>query len=931
MITVTSYPRLIRATKGQYLQVEVAYKSTLPLVGSFMQFNLQMFGDSGLPSAPTGANTWNINYQLGTNDFTFFSNPKNRNLKVELIATSSTDFSIRVSFFMVADVDDWIGVTNVDNTQIFADQQFGVDSNIYTEINKYLNFYLLVNNQEVIAPNLVTVSEGCTLSVQHDGFYAGEDLQVNLTGSNNIDHEYFVLLYNTSDIFNGVNFVTDLKVNYASITDDAYQVDDLPFASIKGGMGFQSGEANFIVDGAYLEKDKNYFAIVIYRENGVWRSCEAVSLFQNGAGVPPVYGDISCQIANPWFGQTEDGCCGRGIAEDQTLRISGIVDIASWNTAISNYFTGTFYDYFVGSEITWSNQIPTTPILTGQLFNVTRLNNSGEHIIAGDFIQNTPGQFYVIVTINMSYPTHDDTIVKVIPINLGVEDFLGEILSLTDGDGNPITGDICYQQNGNVRFTFEDKGTQPRFYYSLNGGAWIPADNSIIKEGGQWFLEFDAEAVGLNNRVCFRLLYNEPATETDPDEDCDCSRCDSTTSMAISRDVTSFYIDATFPNINGTYNILTALGANYTGAIVNGNANIPLVYAEYPIVLNVNGATSDGCYYSGSFQIAHGDVNNMNPTTRFLQLTTCDCEDIALDPSCGNSASILFECDPETETITISYSEITFFPIESDVKEISYDGGDTWEVAPSETIGETSILLRRTISFFGACPEIYIIQSVVCEGTLICDNSRIVEWEVVDNLLTITVTDDINSNIVTDSLQVSIDGGVTFADYAAPIVLSGGEIVIINSLVTFDDGCPNLTFQTSFLNDAAAQCDYDGFDVFCDEVSPDVFEAIFEGDETGLVTNIKEYSVDGGATWSTYSSSVEASLFLVRWVIKYENCDTVTLISACSPECKKIRLCEPLTFEGPIEVTGSVSIEGCVNFCDNDCPPEEQNEFGLCP
>src|SRR5690606_9456004 len=103
-------------------------------------------------------------------------------------------------------------------------------------------------------------------------------------------------------IFNGVNFVSDLKLNYASITDDAYQVDDLPFASIKGGMGFQSGTANFIVDGSYLEKDKNYFAIVIYRENGVWRSCEAISLFQNGAGVPPVYGDISCQITNPWFG-----------------------------------------------------------------------------------------------------------------------------------------------------------------------------------------------------------------------------------------------------------------------------------------------------------------------------------------------------------------------------------------------------------------------------------------------------------------------------------------------------------------------------------------------------------------------------------------------------------------------------------------------------
>src|SRR5690606_19789144 len=127
------------------------------------------------------------------------------------------------------------------------------------------------------------------------------------------------------------------------------------------------------------------------------------------------------------------------------------------------------------------------------------------------------------------------------------------------------------------------------------------------------------------------------------------------------------------------------------------------VYVEYPIVLNVTGVTSDGCYYSGSFQIAHGDVNNMNPTTKFLQLTTCDCEDIALDPSCGNSASILFECDPETETISISYSEITFFPIEDDIKEISYDGGDTWEVAPSETVGETEILLRRIITFFGAC------------------------------------------------------------------------------------------------------------------------------------------------------------------------------------------------------------------------------------
>ena len=100
MITAISYPRLIRATKGQYLQVEVFYKSTLPLVGSFMQFNLQMFGDSGLPTAPTGPNPWNITYTLGTSLFNYSGQAKNRNLKVELIATETTHFSIRVSFFM---------------------------------------------------------------------------------------------------------------------------------------------------------------------------------------------------------------------------------------------------------------------------------------------------------------------------------------------------------------------------------------------------------------------------------------------------------------------------------------------------------------------------------------------------------------------------------------------------------------------------------------------------------------------------------------------------------------------------------------------------------------------------------------------------------------------------------------------------------------
>jgi hypothetical protein len=922
MITAIGQSKLIRAAKGQYIQTQIVYLSTTPLVGKFLQLNLQLFGSGTDPEIPT-TNPWSAVYSIGTTVMNFTGDDKNRNLKVELIADSSTQFKVRISFLMVADVDNWIGVNGVNNNQIFTNAQFGAQTSIYNSLIKYLNVYININSQDLISSVTFVVDNQCTLSFPQLDFQVGTDLEINIVGSNNINHQFFFLFYDSTNIFNGVNFLQDLEVQYARITDTAYNVDDLPNDAIISGFGFQSGNAKVVIDGDHFEANRTYFGIVIYNQGGIWKSCVTPAIQQNGAGVPPIYGDIECTIEDTWFGQEVDGCCGRGIAEGQNLLVSVKADIASWDTEISNVYPGTFYDYFDFATIGFSNTIPTNSGSQVTSLNLVSTNlGVTEAIVRGSFYNQNAGQYYIVATFHMNYPDHSDTIVKVVPITLGVIDELGEILSIEDGDGVPIEGDICIAQNGDVIFTFNDLGSTPRVFYSINGGSWTPGDNAIVKNITQFSLAFDAGAVGLNNRICFRLLYTGTPSTSDPDTDCDCSHCPTNnTIVALSKSLTNdLFIPTTYPLIDGIWEVVTAQGTQYNGVITDGDAYIPLTTSEYPITLLISGSNM-GCFYSSSFQVT---APLFELETRPLTLSECECEDTPITTSCNNEASILFECDPETETIDISYSEITFFPIEDDIQEISYDGGDTWEAAPVQTVGETNILLRRTMTFFGACPEIVVLQSVQCEGILICNNSRTLEYDITGGLLTITTTDDFNSIVLTDEVLVSIDGGITFDPYAEPVALSGGEEVVITSLVTFEDGCQSLVFQTSFLNDMAAQCDYDIFDVFCDEVTPGVFEATFEGDETQLVVNIKEYSTNGGSTFQEYTGSVETELFLVRWIIKYENCDTLTLVSACSPECKKIKLCEPIEIAGPLAVT----VEGCVNFCE-PCDGEI-NEFGIC-
>jgi hypothetical protein len=922
MITQTSLITPINAAKGQFVQFSLSYQSTVPLVGQLVELNLAPFTNQLLPNPATYA--YQIPYSIGTANMNFvLPSDRNRNLNVEFEGITSTTFKLNIELFMVSDLDGFVSDIVFDNNLTFENEQGGVVSSIYTALQKNLWVALKVGNFTRNTPVPFLSSTECSDSLVTEAplFTEGQNLSITLQAPLLTDYEFFALIYNESQIQNGLNFVQDLQINYAQINTGVNSVSTLPSGAFASGTGFVNGQAVLEIDGSFLQANNDYVLIPIYRHGGTWRSCR-IEVRSAATGFQPIIGDIVCDHDIQGFSPVGTSCCGIGIPQGEQINVKFTLPKTSWNTQISSFFTGTFNDYFHSAKIEFSTQLPSnSPVLSTPVNNLSVSNTSTQLVVSGNFTPPTVGVWYALLTIRMQYPTHEDIIVK--PLRLSIFSTT-QILPFTllDGDGNPVSNELCIQQNGDVTFSYTPFGVDTKLYYSLNGGAWVNAVVGTFITGiSDGVVTFNADALSVDDAICFKLVVEGAGGDSGGGDDPSCDQCNENVNLTL------LWEDNP---IAGTQNVIVTLpftpdvgffqlsqpSAPTTNGVLSQVTTIPVqVNYTSPLTLNLN-IEIDGCFYSKTFII--NEINQ--PIAEILPLSGCDPINLPLPDTCDNVASIIYQCLPDIATIDIAFTETFTSPVDDDIQEISLDGGATWIPAPLDVTDEPFIIIRRIVTFTDGCPALNLYQTVTCIPETECFNSRLVEFTVDEtDLLTITLTDDFNSGVDTDLVQVSLDGGLTFAPYAAPIQLTGGEEVVITSLVTFDDNCPALTFSTSFINDITAQCDYSQFEFECvyDE-NTETFTFDYSGDESLLDESVKEYSIDGGVTWIPYVGAISADFVLGRWIVKYENCEKHVIVRGCQSGCKKVEICSPVT----------VKVDGCVDIC-GDCDPEEKSK-GLC-
>jgi len=848
-----------------------------------------------------------------------FSNTANwKNYEVKINAIDAKTFEIEVKYLNTADSNGYIGIVNQPNLSNVFEKSYGSGTSVY-DTGKNIGIYVDIENITAEAKIQSSNNYWCETAFSFNtlGFQAMQDMVVNFSSTDPISQSYYVGFYREDTINNYENVVDSLGLNYAFVNSGVMLVDMLPNTCITAATNIVSiggvSQGSVTIDKACLEPNGTYRMYIVYKHLGEWHSCLSEPLKLQGAAIPVIEPTIGYLTTDAFGNVYTDGCI-KGLPAQGFITMCTIIDRAALDAAITaNGYSGDAEDYLQSVGVTIGGQsVPY--VIDKSLIQICANVNTD------NFIGSNTVRFEVV----MNYGDHTDVYKIEMPLEVISNEIEldGEFLQ----DGNEIT-EIC-EEDGDITLNFTPLGgvvdalLGQDGYYG-NNGIISETDGSVVIDNG--FLTNDSE-------YCVRIIK----TDIEPGGgNCECPPCPLITQCSMSiltimGQNTSIQMSP--PSLNsvpapGTWTFVATsdLGTFSTSTFTVFVPN-PIIY-EY-LTFNVTWTNSDnGCIYHGIATI----LNQTSITSQYFPTPSTTYQDCECPPDpdpnqCLNSPSITYSCDEETQTITASSSGTA---TGSATDELKYSlTGTNYQTWGGSITGQSVVYLKRSITFSNGCPPIEVNETVFCSMTENCDNELEVEYTLTPTLLTITETQTINSPIHNDSgLMVSIDGGVTFNEYTSPITLVGGEEIVITHTIEFSDSCPPINIIKTDVNDGAGTCDYEQFELFCEyNMATTLFSADFNGDEAGLTTNNKKYSIDGGNTYSPYTGSVAgANMFLIVWEIAYPGCEKQTLIKAC---CKPSMLptdedgCLKVCIDGPIQVElPQQPIEVClVECCDGFDP-----------
>ena len=911
---ITSYnPSITQATIGQYATVKTSYVSTKDLSGLLLKFSPATY-DNG-QNIPPSSPAFNILYPApGIYPLT---NLSSNNYEATLIVTDAFNFQICFSFFVTKDFSGWHPDSNIINADAF--DYFG------NSFNADVGFWVNICNEDIFSQSPISVNGFCIDEVDFgaNGFTLGQDLEIPISIEGTLNNNFYVGLIRKDAINNSGPIFPGLVSNYALVNNGIQDVNGFDKDCFKDGTGFitsgTTSTASLTIDRSCLTKFACFCIYVVYFKDGEWQSCLSDPIKVNATNANISLDGTYTAIDD--LGNTTESNCISGLSDCIGLDLCHMIDMAAFQDALNDAgLTGSFSDYYESISVFEAS----SPSATGGTA-ISFDEISEGNVCINDFKPLNTGTTYAIIQYTFNYGTHRD-IVNV-PFQL-IYDAVTTQIDIS-------IGSLC------VGETYQLDLPDCDIYTSINGSDY---ELGIISSS------IDTSGLSVGDIICGKAVCSDPI-----DDPCVCPDCENIT---VNIDISSENcVGFPTPNCDGNFtaNVVSTNSpvANFnintiaSGQTVAsaGNAitvNFNFGNESFQVIWTLNIELENGCTYtvSGSDTI-YNDVLEPGETTRIQKQVTgfgngqedCDlsgCDGNPTDPiECGNNiASLVYECDPETGDITgISVIE-NFEDTPSNTPQLlcSFDQGLTFGACPSSISGEPNVLLSYDAEFDG-CPDIHLQETILCEPSIDCGNSRSLSCEVVNDQLIITITDSFTSTPISDIMQVSTDNGANYTTYNPsssynPITVANGDQIIIKTDTDFADGCPTVSrIATKELIEEPnnPNCDYSGFSLDCktDEQTCEVKAAV-SGNTSSLIKNDIYYTLDGSnplladgtILGMLYSGVIKGQgAFIFGACIQMEGCEPHYMWESC--------FIKPVELEFPEVLDVEIKGKTGVYICDN--------------
>lgn len=865
MLSQSTIPNPIQAAQGQYVETCCTFTSDVSLNGKLIRVNLGMFVDITSPPPTTSALYQGI---YGTNTLLTYVgvDPNAENVEVELEAIDDFNFKIYWRGFIGENYGTWLTDIGVNNATLLSNP---------SSANSNIGIHVDVNGDTITCLVPLQSNETCSDPVLINttlGYCPGQDLVIapKITG-NNISNNFYFGWYREDSISNSTGLLPDTGLNYALIGTGVTQVGNIPFSCIKDGGGFTNNPGGpgpsapaatgqVTIDGSCLLPNACYRAYVVYKQNGEWKSCISDPIKQKGNVNNIIYGDLTYCLTDVTGLEHESNGCFSGVSGCGEIKVCVKMDEASYNAALlAEGLPGSMQDNWVETNVLFGS----IPVTVDAAYNETcatfneALITGCRQIVFMHVFQMDGYRDYVYVPVEICF-------------NEGFDDIN---LTILDENNNVVESDYCAEDDAILTAAIPSGATA-----NLMVNDAIVQSNALSVSGT--VLTIDTSLLEIDVCYCVKIVEQGE----DNEEPCVCPPCERKTMSFILTGPPDPVIEVGLM-WNGCEGTVTETISNQTVTHDTGTITLPLNQSTMNLVVNAVDPVT-GCIHTGSYS---GDTDTN--ASFFLQRVTltqpdCDCDEEPTD--CDNTASIgNINCDNETQTITFSFDSNFNSPVANDIRLVSTDGINYSPASTSYT-GEDVIFIDWLIDFDDDCPPIRIIESIECLPSAQCVNQRQITCICVNSTLVLGYTDNINSPIVTDILYISIDGGVSYTEYNplssyTPITLNQGEEAIIYSITTFDDGCADLQTLPITCNcdqTPNPNCDYSAFALTCTE-SNGVFTLNKTGDESLLIVNDLQFSLDSSPLIGYTNSVTGEGLFIGEWTIQIDGCEPHVLSANC--------------------------------------------------
>jgi hypothetical protein len=798
---------------GQYATVVVGFVSDEMLTDGLLRFNPGFYSVSE-PGEIVGV-AFQLLYPESPGEYEFDKiNCKNHIAFLKVV--DAYNFEVEFRFVASRNINGWVpDAPHVNATALNTTDESGD-----------LTFGIRWGEESCVARVPIEIMPLCEPDVAFEidggGYVPNEDLKVTIKPPSGASNGYYAAFINADAINNKDNIFPGLFMNYAHIGGGVTQVEDLPSGCFKSGKGFMekgtTGEAfgEIIVNGECLKPGTAYQLLIVYYTDGVWKSCLSERINQKSvrsAIIPKVTYSITDD-----FGNITANACVKGLSNLLPVSLCLTIDTADFSNKLreAGYEGGpeTYFNSakaFVGKGTSSFTGIP------------LELTGSFPTFCVNDF-KTKEAVAAIVIQIKMSYPEYNDY------LNFAFELVYNGVEIETEAIVMNSSGRV-YELCEGGDYTIEPApGPGCLTFVSVNGSDYVESD--IIVNGA-----VNESLIGIGAVVCAKVVCDKTVIIIDGGCECPCPEIRLTRRL-VARGDGSFLV-AYKTDVEGTatytYCYIDKAGNTQCQNGSNGNTSLESSFETqsgnnpedlYEVVsLYVENYMIE---YEGCTYLYVGDTINSSFTEPGYEETTttdiilkpltetveCDCEETE---KCENTnyAGLDFDCNRDTETITLNLVKTINSEIETEDFLLSTDGGYTFVPCPDTIVGARSVFVTYDATFTDGCEPIHFEQVISCYKRKEYANARTLVLEDVGGILEITITDTFRSEKLTDILKVSLDAGLTYQEfdllregYTPKIELDGTENVVAYTLTQFDDGFVDYK-TTRTLKPRVVKCEYD--------------------------------------------------------------------------------------------------------------------------